>query len=152
MITYLPLVVVSATLAMQVQAPDWAATITHEQQITLDPWAVTQFWYPVDSVVLLAHNYLFGGRFLWLVVGDEIEVMYQGGQQIRYQVVEVAQYEVVTPNDEYSDMIDSAGKVWSVTEIMSRYYMAGGLTLQTCTDGINGRLFVRAEVMDAPIN
>jgi len=105
--------------------------------------------YGVTGIV--AHNYLAGGDFFSLEVGEIIEVVYGDGEILRYEITSIQSFQALSPNSPTSQFVDlSTSEKISASQLFKRVYMGNQhLTLQTCIQqGIEdswGRLFVIAE-------
>ena len=105
--------------------------------------------YGVTGIV--AHNYLAGGYFFSLEIGEIIEVVYGDGKILRYEITSIQSYQALSPNSATSQFMDLAtSEKISATQLFKRVYMGGQhLTLQTCikkgNEGSWGRLFVIAD-------
>lgn len=105
--------------------------------------------YGVTGIV--AHNYLAGGDFFSLEVGEVIEVVYGDGEILRYEITSIQSYQALSPNSAISQFVDLAtSEKISASTLFKRVYMGSQhLTLQTCIQQGNedswGRLFVIAE-------
>ena len=117
------------------------------------PDVVTQYQVPASKGItgLLAHNYLAGGSFDELQVGQEIWVTYSGSQVKRYLVTGIFRYQKLVPSSLSSPLVDlETQQELSARQVYFRHYSGiSHLTLQTCLEG-NGRLdwgliFIEAE-------
>jgi len=105
--------------------------------------------YGVTGIV--AHNYLAGGDFFSLEIGEVIEVIYGDGEILRYEVTSIQSYQALSPNSATSQFVDlTTSEKISASLLFKRMYMGSQhLTLQTCIQKGNedswGRLFVIAE-------
>ena len=105
--------------------------------------------YGVTGIV--AHNYLAGGDFFSLEIGEVIEVVYGDGEILRYEITSIQSYQALSPNSATSQFVDLAtSEKISASQLFKRVYMGSQhLTLQTCIQQGNedswGRLFVIAE-------
>lgn len=100
---------------------------------------------------IIAHNYLAGGEFFSLQVGDIAELVLGDGSVIEFEITAIEDYQALTPNSQTTDFLSLAtGQQLSVGEVFSRVY-GGNLTLtfQTCINRDNistwGRTFVIGE-------
>jgi hypothetical protein len=85
---------------------------------------------------LLAHNYLSGGRFYSLEMGQEIWIVY-GDWQIRgYQLQSVDSFQKLHPASLQSDFIQlSTGKKMTTEQVFNQFYKGEHkVTLQTCLE------------------
>lgn len=113
---------------------------------------ITDFTMPKEYGVtgLLAHNYLAGGEFFLLNIGDLIQVVYGDGSIKNYQVADIQSYQALSPNSPNSSFIDLAtSDRLTATQLFKRVYMGSHhLTLQTCiqqgSEDSWGRLFIIA--------
>jgi hypothetical protein len=100
---------------------------------------------------LIAHNYLAGGQFYSLQVGDIAELVMGDGSVLEFEIYAIEQYQALTPNSPTSDFLDLAtGDKLSASDLFFRVY--GGhmtLTFQTCINRDNistwGRTFIIGE-------
>jgi hypothetical protein len=105
--------------------------------------------YGVTGIV--AHNYLAGGKFFSLEVGEVIEVVYGDGEILQYKVTSIQSYQALSPNSASSQFVDLAtSEKITATQLFKRVYMGSQhLTLQTCIQQGSvdswGRLFIIAE-------
>lgn len=90
---------------------------------------------------LLAHNFLSGGQFYSLDMGQEIWIVYGDGTLRRYRVQSIDQYQKLNPASLQSDLVQlSTGKKVSTSQVFNQFYKGEHrLTLQTCLekDGIS---------------
>lgn len=100
---------------------------------------------------LIAHNYLAGGKFFNLQIGDIAQVVLGDGSIIEFEVVEMYDFQALSPNSPTSDFLDlDTGAKLSASELFYRVY-GGNLTLtfQTCINRNNvstwGRTFIIGE-------
>lgn len=111
------------------------------------PGEVTEFRMVQDygNIGILAHNYEAGQYFDRLAVGDSIHIYNDEAHQ-RYEVDEISRYIATDPYSPYSYFINANGQATSAADLFSQVYAAGDgrLILQTCYDGVNGRLFIMA--------
>lgn len=117
--------------------------------------AATQFGMAAQygTVALLAHNYLLGGQFFDINVGKVLNLVYGDGHVQAYRVVEVLEYQALSPNSPYSDFVDlndPTGSRISVNNLFYKVYaQEGKLVLQTCIEANGepswGRLFIIAQ-------
>lgn len=97
---------------------------------------------------LIAHNYLAGGEFYSLKVGDIAELVLGDGSVIEFEIYDIQQFQALSPNSPTSDFLDLAtGDKLSASDLFYRVY--GGnmtLTFQTCINRDNistwGRTFI----------
>lgn len=100
---------------------------------------------------LIAHNYLAGGQFYNLQVGDIAEIVLGDGSVIDFEIMAIEDYQALTPTSPTSDFLDLAtGAKLSASDLFYRVY--GGdltLTFQTCITRNNnsswGRTFIIGE-------
>lgn len=105
------------------------------------------------SVALLAHNYLLGEQFFDIDMGEVLALVYGDGHIQTYRVIEVWEYQALSPNSPYSDFVDlndPSGERISVTNLFYKVYaQEGKLVLQTCIEANGdpswGRLFIIAQ-------
>lgn len=114
---------------------------------------VTEFSMPRKYGVtgIIAHNYLAGGNFFNLEIGEIIRVIYGDGEVLSYKITSIQSYQALSPNSTSSQFVDltSSEKI-SATQLFKRVYMGNHhLTLQTCiqkgSEDSWGRLFIIAE-------
>ncbi|TAK11933.1 MAG: sortase [Anaerolineae bacterium] len=84
------------------------------------------------SIGLLAHNYLAGGSFASLKVGQLITVTFSDGSTKTYKVYSVQTYQATDPNDFSQPFINSNGKKVSARTVFNAAYKANQVTFQTC--------------------
>jgi hypothetical protein len=100
---------------------------------------------------IIAHNYLAGGEFFNLKIGEEIQVIYGDGGIKSYKITSIQRYQALSPNSANSQFIDlSSSEKLSAAQLFKRVYMGSHhLTLQTCIqEGYEdswGRIFIIAE-------
>ena len=105
--------------------------------------------YGVTGIV--AHNYLAGGDFFNLEIGEVIQVIYGDGEVLSYKITSIQGYQALSPNSANSQFVDlMTSEEISATQLFKRVYMGNHhLTLQTCiqegSEDSWGRLFVIAE-------
>jgi hypothetical protein len=115
---------------------------------------ITQFRTAQDiagNIGLLAHNYLSGAAFFNIRLGDIVEIVYGDGNILEFEVVEIKEYQALTPSSPYSDFVDlRTGQTMNATSLFYEVY--GGdyrVTLQTCINRDNnsewGRIFIIAK-------
>lgn len=105
------------------------------------------------TVGLLAHNTLSGRIFYRLKPGQEVVLIYGNGQQARYSISHVENYQALSPHDTHSDFVDlnqGGGKVMSHEALFAREYgQPNQLVFQTCFEANGdpswGRMFVVAQ-------
>jgi hypothetical protein len=100
---------------------------------------------------LIAHNYLAGGKFFELEVGDVAQVVLGDGTVLDFEVAEIYDFQALTPNSPTSDFLNlDTGAKLSASELFYKVY-GGNLTLtfQTCINRNNistwGRTFIVGE-------
>ena len=87
-----------------------------------------------------------------LVEGDFIYAV-SDGALVTYEVFAVQRFRATNGQSVYSDFIDEAGNVSSSYDLAVRMFCGHGeLVIQTCFDGVNGRLFVRARIISDPLD
>jgi hypothetical protein len=114
---------------------------------------VTEFAMAKQNGVtgILAHNYLAGADFFNLQDGDVIQVVYGDGLIQQYEIIEVLEYQALSPNSPTSAFIDlETDEQLSATQLFNRVYTGSHhLTMQTCiqvgSEDSWGRLFLIAE-------
>ena len=105
----------------------------------------------LDSIGLLAHNYLAGRDFSQLTVGQRIYLVYGDGRMRSFDVTRILKFQALQPLSTQSEFIDLAtGKRLGAAALFTTAYgRQGSLVFQTCieAEGIEawGRLFVVAE-------
>lgn len=100
---------------------------------------------------LIAHNYLAGGSFFDLQVGDVAQVVLGDGSVIEFEIFAIHDFQALSPNSPTSDFLNlDTGEKLSASELF--YLVYGGeltLTFQTCINRNNvstwGRTFVIGE-------
>jgi hypothetical protein len=100
---------------------------------------------------LIAHNYLAGGSFFNLQVGDVAQVVLGDGSVIEFEIFAIHDFQALSPNSPTSDFLNlDTGEKLSASELF--YMVYGGeltLTFQTCINRNNvstwGRTFVIGE-------
>ncbi len=121
--------------------------------VSSEPDVVTEFTLAsqYNTTGLLAHNTLAGAVFNQVQVGQTITLLYADGSAKLYEVMEIEQYQALTPESPRSDFVplDNPTMRMSATELFNRIYAPGQrLVLQTCIEaGGNpswGRLFIIA--------
>lgn len=124
--------------------------------VSTDPEAITQFRLAVKygSIGLLAHNYLIGGKFFEIEIGDLAYVIYGDGHYQIYRVTEFADYQALTKT--VFREVNSRNSTGQYT-LVDRIYGANNdrLVFQTCIEKNGnlswGRRFILAElVMEMP--
>ncbi len=123
--------------------------------VSSDPESVTQFGLARQhgSLAFLAHNNLAGQKFFNLKFGQILSLVYGNGKVAYYRIVDIQEYQALSPNSPYSSFIDldnPDGDVISVTDLFYNIYAkTGRLILQTCIEAEGqpswGRLFIIAE-------
>jgi len=118
------------------------------------PGVVTSFQQAeiLGSTGLIAHNYLSGGEFFDLQIGDSIAISAkQENDTLEYRVVAVEQYQALQPTSIHSRFLNlESGENISAHQLSQHIYgREGHLILQTCIENDGnlewGRLFVIAE-------
>lgn len=81
-----------------------------------------------------------------LMVGDQVHILSDGYTLVsRYEVFSVERYQAVTGWSAYSDFIAEDGAIFSSADLALNIFCGYGvLVIQTCYDGVAGRLFVMA--------
>lgn len=101
----------------------------------------------------LAHNYLAGRFFFELAVGDIVEVIYGDGDYEDFEVLDIREYQALSPGSPYSDFIDTiTGEQIDVSTMFGTVYQGPfHITLQTCIargdEDSWGRIFLLAPPM-----
>lgn len=102
------------------------------------------------NIGLLAHNYLSGQYFFFLIPGTIVQLIYGDGNVTEYEVATIYQYQALNPTSPTSDFRDlDTGDTITASTLFNLMYMGEHhLTFQTCIaqDGDDswGRLFVIA--------
>ena len=124
-----------------VQQPNNAAYVSPAEN------AVTQFSLASSgNVGLLAHDYLAGETFDDLAIGDYIALTYSDRIEL-FKVRDIKRYYALEPLGLYGEFKDAATGEWFTSDRLTRQMYIGGsnrLILQTCWNGIRGRLFITA--------
>jgi hypothetical protein len=129
--------------------------------VSTQPDAITQFRMAgqVNSIGLLAHDYLAGASFSNIVKGSEIALVFGDGSLKYYRVFDIQRYQALSPSSPYSNFVDQTTKqVLSAEQLFFRTYGLGGSTLvfQTCISTAQvpswGRLFILARPIPAGIS
>jgi hypothetical protein len=99
----------------------------------------------------LAHNYLAGSTFTYLVVGSQITVTYDDGHRMTYEVKEIRHLQAIKPNSPTTSFLDldqNNEKLTAKQVFMQTYGVKDRLVLQTCIAKDKelswGRLFIIA--------
>ena len=114
---------------------------------------ITQFSSASDygNIGLLAHNFLSGKSFFRLIVGEEIDLIYDDGTIETFVVSQILKYEALDSKSPFSSFrnLNNQDEVLSAQQMFERAY--GGdhhITFQTCIAKYGnaswGRLFVMA--------
>jgi len=114
---------------------------------------VTEFSMPkkYGTLGMLAHNFAAGENFFSLELNDIVQVVYGDGEIEQYEIVEILQYQALSPDSPRSNFLDlETGKKLTATQLFKRVYTGSHhLTLQTCIEQGSedswGRLFLIAE-------
>lgn len=117
---------------------------------------VTSFILPkrYGNLGYLAHNHLAGTYFAELTVGDEIIVLPEQGDYLRYRVTNIFKYRALQPRNPRSTFINlQTDQQCSAGEVFRQVYMGDEhVVLQTCIARAEssawGRLFVFAEPIE----
>jgi hypothetical protein len=126
--------------------------------ISSEPHAVTQFSLAAryGTLGFLAHNFLSGGLFFDLQMGDTISVVYGNGDIKYFMVLEIKRYRALDPTSTTSSFIEigDGNPTLRVNQLFDRIYaQPGNLVLQTCFlafgDRLGGRYFVIAGPVQA---
>lgn len=120
--------------------------------VSEQPNAVTQFGLASQygSQGFLAHNYLAGGAFANIGIGQTITLVYGDGSTRDFQVTGTQSYQALSPDSTQSNFVDlnSGEQITASTLFHKVYNNKNSLVLQTCIeqDGIStwGRLFITA--------
>jgi sortase (surface protein transpeptidase) len=117
--------------------------------VTAEQNAVTQYQGDSITVRLLAHNDKAGAAFFKLQAGDSIKIDMANGSKY-YIVSDVLKYRTLFPAnvDPPIDKINFMGAdgigITTIQLFNLIYNKEDRLVLQTCYDGVSGRLFVIA--------
>ncbi len=117
---------------------------------------VTSFSLPKNygNLGYLAHNDLAGSYFKDMGIGDEIIVLPEQGDYLRYRVTAILRYRALQPRNARSNFINlQTNQQCKAGEVFRQVYMGNEhVVLQTCIarDGLSewGRLFVLAEPVE----
>lgn len=117
---------------------------------------VTSFILPkrYGNLGYLAHNHLAGTYFKELAIGDEIIVLPEQGDYLRYRITTILKYRALQPRNPRSTFINlQTNQQCGAGEVFRQVYMGDEhVVLQTCIakDEISawGRLFVFAEPVE----
>ncbi|MCL4257228.1 MAG: hypothetical protein KJZ53_01715 [Anaerolineales bacterium] len=120
--------------------------------VSEQPNVVTQFGLASQygSQGFLAHNYLAGGAFASIGIGQTITLVYGDGSTRDFQVTGTQSYQALSPDSTQSNFVDlnSGEQITASTLFHKVYNNKNSLVLQTCIeqDGIStwGRLFITA--------
>lgn len=101
----------------------------------------------------LAHNYLSGGLFFKLAVGEEVDVIYGDGIIDYYKIVSIRHFQALNPTSPASNFVDLDAHnnlQISNADLFNQIYNQGNqVVFQTCIDANGnsswGRLFVIAK-------
>jgi hypothetical protein len=126
---------VTGTLALEVeQQPTGNSTYVSNRLR-----AATQFKNAADNGVvgLLAHNFLSGGLFYSLKIGQEVHLVYGDGQIENYRVSEIERFQKLDPASLSGDLVElSTGRRFTTNQVFQRFYTGGDhVTFQTCLAG-----------------
>lgn len=100
---------------------------------------------------IIAHNYLAGGQFYTLQIGDLAELVLGDGSVIDFEITDIQDYQALSPNSPTSNFINlNTGEKLTASDLFFKVY--GGyltLTFQTCISRDNisswGRTFIIGE-------
>ena len=117
---------------------------------------VTSFSLPkhYGNLGYLAHNHLAGSYFNDLVIGDEVIVLPEQGDYLRYRITAILRYRALQPRDPRSNFINlQTSQCCKAGDVFRQVYMGDEhIVLQTCIakSGISewGRLFILAEPVE----
>lgn len=84
------------------------------------------------AIGLLAHNYLAGGSFAYLKVGQQVIVTFSDGSTKTYEIYSIQTYQATDPTDFSQPFINSNGKKISARQVFNAAYKSNQLTFQTC--------------------
>ncbi|QYK51510.1 MAG: hypothetical protein KF701_03225 [Anaerolineales bacterium] len=120
--------------------------------VSEQPNVVTQFGLASQygSQGFLAHNYLAGGAFANIGIGQTITLVYGDGSTRDFQVTGTQSFQALSPDSTQSNFVDlnSGEQITASTLFHKVYNNKNSLVLQTCIeqDGIStwGRLFITA--------
>jgi hypothetical protein len=153
-------VYVPGILAMKiVQQPKDNPAFVSTVPATLTQFAMASSYLTVG---LLAHNFLAGAQFSDMKLDQEIILVYGDGSLKNYRVSDIQSYQALSPNNPYSNFINTdSDKTLSSEEVFKQVYAKGNqLVFQTCIQKGNedswGRLFIIADeapyIQSASIN
>ncbi len=116
--------------------------------VSVEPGIVTQFSIQ-PTLAFLAHNTLAGIDFYDLRIGQRVAVVYGDDEVAWYRVVDVQQYQALTPHSPYSQFLSVDGEQLTATQLFDLIYNQGDrIVFQTCvqvgSEPSWGRLFVIA--------
>ncbi len=144
---------VDRKLALRVvyQPPNDAAFVS-----TIDG-VVTYFLLPYTVAKnhgFLAHNYLAGALFFDLKPGDAVTVIWGDGSYDDFEVVEIREFQALSPRSPRSDFIDlSTGEKLNANNLFIEIYKGDfHIALQTCIARNNDDSWGRHFVLAPPIN
>jgi hypothetical protein len=102
----------------------------------------------------LAHNYLAGALFFDLKPGDAVTVIWGDGSYDDFEVVEIREFQALSPRSPRSDFIDlSTGEKLNATNLFIEIYKGDfHIALQTCIARNNDDSWGRHFVLAPPIN
>lgn len=117
---------------------------------------VTSFSLPkhYGNLGYLAHNHLAGSYFSDLAIGDEIIVLPEQGDFLRYRITAVLRYRALQPRNPRSNFINlQTNQQCKAGDVFRQVYMGDEhVVLQTCIakNGVSewGRLFILAEPVE----
>lgn len=106
--------------------------------VSIKPGEVTHFQLPerFGVIGMLAHNYLSGGDFYKLDIGQEVWLLFGSRYIKRYRVSSIERYQKLIPTSTDSDYVDlSTGNILTTAQLFARSYKGKHhLTLQTCLE------------------
>jgi hypothetical protein len=102
----------------------------------------------------LAHNYLAGALFFDLKPGDAVTVIWGDGSYDDFEVVEIREFQALSPRSPRSDFIDlSTGEKLNANNLFIEIYKGDfHIALQTCIARNNDDSWGRHFVLAPPIN
>ena len=109
---------------------------SNSEYVSLLPNTATQYDLARQLGVIgfMAHNNLAGKNFFNLAKDNVVYVIYGDGSTRKYKVVQLDQYQALSPSDTTSTFKNmNSGEVLSASEIFMRYYFGSDqVTFQTC--------------------
>jgi len=133
------------------QQPDGEPTYVSERKNV-----VTSFLLPkrYGNLGYLAHSSLAGSYFAAMSVGDEVILLPEQGEYLRFRVTSIYRYRALQPRNPRSNFINlQTNQLCSAGDVFRQVYMGDEhVVLQTCIEKGDilawGRLFVFAESVE----